>query len=71
MSSVIFPTFITVNLMFFYRQLPDDLLVKVKEAINSADNLTIAPSFAVEGVSTIIFFKFYLLSFHCTRNVKW
>ena len=44
--------------MFFYRQLPDDLLVKVKEAINSADNLTIAPSFAVEGVSTIIFLNF-------------
>lgn len=42
-----------------FRQLPDDLFVKVKEVLNAADNLTIAPSFVVEGVSTIMFFLFF------------
>ena len=47
-----------LNLMFFFRQMPDDLFAKVKEVINAADNVTIAPSFVVEGVSTIMFIFF-------------
>jgi hypothetical protein len=41
-----------------FRQLPGDLLFKVKEVLNAADNLTIAPICVVEGVSTIMFILF-------------
>jgi hypothetical protein len=46
-----------------FRQVPDDLLVKIKEAINAADNVIIAPSYLIEGVSTIMFIFFIFTEF--------
>ena len=42
-----------------FRQVPYDLFVKITQEINAADNVTIAPSFVVEGVSTIMFIYFF------------
>jgi ATP phosphoribosyltransferase len=54
-----------------FRQLPNELLAKIKEIINGASNVTIAPSYVVEEVSMIMFIFFSLLSFFYVRNVKW
>lgn len=68
MSSVIFQIH---NVEFdVFRQLPDGLFAAMKDIINGADNVTIAPSFVVKGVSILMFIFFSLLSFHCARNVK-
>ena len=45
------------------RQMPDDMFAKMKEIINAADNVTIAPCFVVEGVSFIGFFSFFFSFF--------
>ena len=57
-SSVISTNSRTLNLNVFIRQMPIDLLEKLREEINAAENLTIAPSFMVEEVSTIIIYLY-------------
>lgn len=57
-SSVISTNSRTLNLNVFIRQMPIDLLEKLREEINAAENLTIAPSFMVDEVSTIIIYLY-------------
>lgn len=58
MSSVIFQIH---NVEFdVFRQLPDGLFAAMKDIINGADNVTIAPSFVVKGVSMLMFIYFFL-----------
>ena len=56
MASDIFFT----NSLYGFRQIPDDLFVKIKEEINAAVNVTIAPWIAVEKVSRIISIFFFV-----------
>lgn len=51
-----------------FSQLPDSLLAEMKEIINAADNVTIAPRYVVEEVSKIMFIFFF--TEFSTRNVK-
>lgn len=52
--------------------MPIDLLEKLREEINAAENLTIAPSFMVEEVSTIIIYLYlyYIFTFYFLLRVR-
>lgn len=71
-SSVISTNSRTLNLNVFIRQMPIDLLEKLREEINAAENLTIAPSFMVEEVSTIIIYLYlyYIFTFYFLLRVR-
>ena len=59
---------------FYFSQLPNTVLTRMKEVMNNPDNLSIAPIDVVEEVSesnNVYIFFFFLLSFRFSRNVDW
>jgi hypothetical protein len=50
-------------MIFLFSQLSKELIAEMKEAMNNADNVSIAPIHVVERVSQIMFIFFLYLVF--------